>query len=492
MLKMYVKPSCILLYPYTKGDLPFIEKTLGVWDNVTHHYSHFMYCFDKEDGQKYGALKIPKGIGVDTVEQAIKDAGIPYTVIDRENDYPEPRIINVPMVLDPRNDIQYKSVAFLDKNASKHQSFLTLDVGMGKTFCTIKHISNVKKCAMIISYNLAYQWQDRIEQYTELKNGVDVINIVGTQFLEDAIHKKGQTPKASIYLVTINTLTKLVELYGYEELQKVAEALRIGIKVFDEAHTRYKLFNEIDLNMQVDETIYLTATPGRSRENEDRMYTKMYMQVEHFGEFTQKLNNFYIINHIMIDSHAESKDRIGMKTPRGLSSLKYTRYLMDKYPDQIMRLIMSKFDPILSEDQKARVLIVTDWLQDIKTMKEWIDKNRPQYSCGTYCLLIDKKAEREKELEKRIIIGTIGSMQNGKDIPELRVIFPLTQYSSGIVARQLLGRLRSLKDGRHVFYYDVADKSVYETIRQRNNRDKVFKDRAANDIREEYVDLDRY
>ena len=56
---------------------------------------------------------------------------------------------------------------------------------------------------------------------------------------------------------------------------ELADKLNIGIKVFDEAHNRYKMFNEIDLNMQVDETIYVTATPGRSRTEEDKMYAKM-------------------------------------------------------------------------------------------------------------------------------------------------------------------------------------------------------------------------
>lgn len=494
MLKVYVKPSCILLYPYKRGQIPFIEKSLGVWDVITHKYDHFMFCFDKEDDSPYGALKIPKGVGPEIIEQMINDSGEPYTIIDRNNEYPDTKVIDVPMKVGPKNDIQRKAIEFLNLYAVKnHQALLALDVGQGKTYCTVKHISDMKKTAMIISYNLSYQWQDRItgkDGYTKLINGTDVINIVGTQYLEDCIHGK-ERPNAKIYLVTIGTLSKLIELYGYEELQKVADALKIGIKVFDEAHTRYKLFNAIDLNMQVDETIYLTATPGRSKDAEDRMYNKIYAKIPRYGEFTSKMNMHYIINYIMLDSHATSKDRLEMKTARGLSSLKYTRFLMDKYFDQIMQLIMRKFEPILKEDDVSKVLIVTDWLQDIQAMRDWFKRRYKQYSCGTYCMLIDKKAEREKQLEARIIIGTVGSMQNGKDIPNLRAIFPLTQFSSTIVARQLLGRLRPIKD-KHVFYWDICDRGVYDTIRERKSRDSVFRERAANEIREEFIDLARY
>lgn len=489
MMKIYLKCSSIWIYPYYKGQVPYLEKLLSVWDTVLHHYTQRMYCFDKENNEKYGVLKLPKGIGIETVENAVNDLGIEYTIINREDDFPDIKTINVPMKRDPLDDIQYESISFLNKNANKHQMFLTLDVGMGKTYCVVKHISEMKKCAMIISFNLSYQWEQRIEDYTELKTGKDVISIVGTQYLEDVIHGKVK-PDASIYIVTINTLSKLMELYGYEELQKLADKLNIGIKVFDEAHNRYKMFNEIDLNMQVDETIYVTATPGRSRTEEDKMYAKMYRAIPAYGSWTSKLNNHYIIKHVTINSYASASDRLSMKTVRGLMSSKYTKYLIDKYYDQMMKIMEMYLLPILKEDNNGKVLIVTDLLQTITQIKEWFSKHHPEYSIGTYCLIIDNKSEREKQLENRIILGTVGSMQNGKDIANLRAIFPLTQFSSQIVTKQLLGRLRPLKDGRKVYYFDLADRSVPDTMRQRFSRDKVFRDRADGEIMEDLIDME--
>ena len=63
---------------------------------------------------------------------------------DRTNEFPDSKIINVPMKLQPKNDIQYKAVEFLNNIASsKHQAFLSLDVGIGKTYCTVKHIVEI-------------------------------------------------------------------------------------------------------------------------------------------------------------------------------------------------------------------------------------------------------------------------------------------------------------------------------------------------------------
>ena len=117
-------------------------------------------------------------------------------------------------------------------------------------------------------------------------------------------------------------------------------------------------------------------------------------------------------------------------------------------------------------------------------------KKYPNYSVGTYCGLVKDKELKEKELTKQIIIGTIGSMQNGKDIEGLQMLFPLTTFSSSIVTRQLLGRLRQIKD-KDVYYFDFADISVPSIMDQRRDRDRVFRLRAANEIENDRIDLDR-
>ena len=495
MLMLIERPSAIILNHYKKDSAYTLQKMLGVWDNACHRYTQYLYEFDpEEEGGKEGVLRVPRGMGIERVKQVLNELGLPYNYQNQTESFKRFRDISgrIDIKFPPKDEIQEDSIKFLkDQGHYKHQAFLALNVGRGKTYTTTVHIAQSKKPAMVISYNLAYQWQDKISQYTNLDNGEDggIVNIVGTQYFEDIMSGKIK-PNAVIYITTIGTLHSYQKKFGLNSLQDLADKLGIGIKVFDEAHTRYVLFNSIDMNMQVDETIYLSATPGRSSKNEDRMFSKIYNLVPSFGSFTAKLDDYYIIRYITYDSFSKAEDRIIMKTPRGLSSLKYTRYLFDKYGENILRLMMEYVTPILNENPNGKLLVVTDWIKDIKFIKEWLTKNHPEYSVGTYCQLVTKKTEREKELDKRIIVGTIGSMQNGKDIPNLQIIFPISCFGSSIVTRQLMGRLRPLKD-KDVYYFDLADISVPAIMHQRKERNAVLRERSKMTIEEDRVDLDR-
>ena len=496
-LKVYARPSAIVINHYRKRQCYALEKMLAVWDMAQNRYTQFLYEFEAEDDKidpNYGILKVPRGLGVDTVLSALDGAGLEYDFVDQTNDYKYYRGINIEMQLPPKNQIQEDSVKFLkDTLYHDHQAFLALDVGMGKTYCATYHVAESRKATLIVSYNLAYQWETRMQEYSTLVSGDErggLVNIVGAQYFENCVAGKIK-PTAAVYLTTIGTLHSYQKLHGKGSLQDIVKALGIGIKVFDEAHNRYLQFNSIDLNMQTDETIYLSATPGRSVKTEDRMFSKIYKGVPAYGSYTAQYNDFYVIKYITFDSRSTVEDRASFKTPRGLNSLKYMRYLFDKWGDTILDMVMLYAEPILKENPDGKLLIVTDWVKDIAHIKEWLNQKHPEYSVGTYCQLVQKKEDKEKELNNRIIVGTIGSMQNGKDIANLQIIFPLTMFSSSIVTRQLLGRLRPLKD-KNVYYFDIADLSVSSIMQQRRERDSVLRARAmGGNIENDRIDLDR-
>jgi superfamily II DNA or RNA helicase len=270
----------------------------------------------------------------------------------------------------------------------------------------------------------------------------------------------------------------------------VVNNLGIGIKVFDEAHMRFLQFNLVDLNMQVAQTVYLTATPGRSDAQEKRMFAKIYSHVSTYGNIISGYNDHYTIRFITYDSKPGRGMREQFKTVRGLKSTKYSRYLFDTYPSFVHDLVKRYMIPIFDDDKSSKVLIIIDWLKDMALLKEQFiedpyvkDKG---LSVGTYCQIIKTPHEREEQLKKDIIIGSIGSMQNGKDIPNLRAIFPFTQFSSEIVAHQLLGRLRPIM-GKEVIYYDIADRGVPDIMKQRLIRRKVFEPRSVAVIQEDII-----
>ena len=141
MLKVKVRRSAILIYPYTMGMLDNLEKALSVWDNIIHKYTTHLYDFVEEENSKYGVLKIPKGFGVDMICDMLTMKGVAYELIDESDWWPEVRKVEIPVTKTPRNQIQENSTDFLNETFTKScgQAFLQLDTGVGKTFTCVNH-----------------------------------------------------------------------------------------------------------------------------------------------------------------------------------------------------------------------------------------------------------------------------------------------------------------------------------------------------------------
>jgi superfamily II DNA or RNA helicase len=493
MLRVHIKPTSIWLYPYTLHLCYKLEKILGIFDIYLKKYTAFLYEFDREENKNIGVLKIPKGLGLDTVKSCLdsQDEGekpIEYTIVDDSMVYASPRKIQFQMKKPPRNEEQLKSIEYLNKTQER-QKMLCLDVGRGKTYCATHFICDQGYASLIISYNLSDQWFNKISEYTDCTGGKDIILIVGSSFLEDCI-KNPKKYNAKIYICSLSTLVSFAQNNGKAALQKIVDNLGIGIKVFDEAHTRFLQFNMVDLNMQVAQTVYLTATPGRSNVQEKRMFSKIYSNVKTYGNTISGYNDHYTIRFITYDSKPSTGKRSLFKTIRGLKSTNYSRYLFDTYPYFAHDLVTQYMIPIFDEDKDAKVLIIIDWLRDMVLIRDQFKNNdyviKNKLSVGVHSQVVKNPKEREEQLKSNIIIGSIGSMQNGKDIPNLRAIFPFTQFSSEIVAQQLLGRLRAIK-GKEVIYYDIADRGVPDIMKQRYIRKKVFEPRSISTIQEDII-----
>lgn len=483
MKKVLIHPSSIWIYPYRLGELRKVENYVSIWDVIKKQFKARMYDFSYENGENYGLIKFPKGIGVNKITEALKEEGFEFTIQDESALYKIPRKISVHMSLPPRDQIQKDAITFLNNN-SNTQRFLTLDVGIGKTYCATAHISQMNQAAMIISSNLSAQWYKDILSYTDnLVGGKDIVMAIGTSYLKECASYK-DSKKASIYITTTQTLNSYMETYGRDSLQTLMKELGIGIKVFDEAHKTFKSFTNIDLNAQVNETLYLTATPGRSSNNENLIYKRIYALVPRYGQFTETLSNHYYITHVMYDTNANKFNLSNFRTIRGFHSISYNKYLFENFGDKIVKMIEKFAFPIVSRDRKMKVQVITDRLIDIAFLKDMIEKDINNceelkgIEVGTYCQLIKNKDLREKELKKNIILGTIGTLGTGRDIKNLQCTLCLTNFSSPILTRQVLGRLRPIVNEK-VFFYDFCDLSVPDMLHQKRLRDNVFRYKNA-------------
>ena len=113
MLRVYVKPTAIWITPYKKYSVPALEKGLSVWDPMANRYVNYLYSFEKDDPKdEYGVLKIPKGYGLDVVENILQQNGVVYNVIDDTSNYPIPKKINLELLKQPKSKVQEDAIEY--------------------------------------------------------------------------------------------------------------------------------------------------------------------------------------------------------------------------------------------------------------------------------------------------------------------------------------------------------------------------------------------
>ena len=192
---------------------------------------------------------------------------------------------------------------------------------------TIRAISELKLRALIVCEgNLQLQWKKEILDKSNLKDD-DIYIIQGAGSLVKLFKKKLQ-PKifvASIdtlrsYIVNNNPPYNLIPSY-----QEFLELYGIGIKVIDEFHLNFSIITTIDLRSNVENNIYLSATPKRSSKQEERIFNLIFPEAVIEGRKTyEKYVKIYFYRYAL-----EFRKQEDFNTVHGYSHVKYEQYIQD-------------------------------------------------------------------------------------------------------------------------------------------------------------------
>lgn len=475
MIEIRENRSRFVLSPYVKGMSPTLEKRLSIFDPNQKKYTDVLYELD----ERRKILYIPRGFGAFALQSVLETdlVEIKDFVEDIDNIH-MPRQVRIKL----KNGVDYKEeYADIQEDAVKFlvhtpdsQRILTLDVGFGKTFCTIFAAAKMNVATLIICKGLTDQWIREIEKYTVHKEGKGIYKILG----EDTIVKllKEKDPKDVFYVCSADTFRSALD--RGESLQELVEHLGIGLKVFDEFHRNFVSNNRIDLRMQVRDTIYLTATVGRSDEIQDRVFKRVYAKVPIHGTHTHMIKQYYHVQLVNYDTKPRTYDIARCTLRQGFNPKIYFKYLLgDQHRLMYFYSILKYYTKrMLDADPDAKVLIIVDSLSMIKVLKEMLQKSL-KIPIGTYCGLVPDVEARKKELLKKVIFATLNLGSTGLDIPNLRLVISATTFRSPITTRQTLGRLRFI-EGKAVYIADLCDFGFPSMRQQRLSRLREIKPRA--------------
>lgn len=448
----------IEVHPYNLGDSPSIEKSMSKYDISKHTYIPIAYYVEDE------TLYLPRGYNIAQLESIYHEVSTLHYKCD-----PFENVSNkFEPLLEAKSEMQQDGINFLiskDKFAytSKFSQLgLNLDTGDGKTYATIYAIAKLGVKAIIITHQdkIKFQWKNSLLEKTNIKED-QIFDISNSSAIKEILDGN---VNADIYLVNHQTLHSYARSHSWNDIHELFKTMKVGIKVFDEAHKFFENILMVDFFTDTGKNFYLTATFGRGDIYEYNIYKKAFSHTIRFGEETldyveKRKHTIFIIVYFASTPQNKCKEPY-LRTKYGMSNYKYIDYELNRADGSLVRVLHTILDKIEPLEGKIAILSPKKDTVDFfaNDVKEYTGKE-----VGTI-YSDNSKEENEENKEKDIICSTIKSIGTGTDIDKLRVLINLEPVSGKNLADQVRGRLREYSSDKDTYLFYPVDTTLPDMI----------------------------
>lgn len=466
MNKISVKHTSIHISDYYIGQSEILEKQLSLWDPVYYKMIPIGYMYNEDTKE----LRIPRGIDINYVEKIFNTvANIDYT--------PDPyETISIKVKTLPRDDIQRKSISFLIGEGKfaytkkYSQLLLNLPTGAGKTYVTTTSLQFIGLKSIIITPTdkIKSQWYDTFTSMTDVTDK-HICDIDGSNVINKLL--KTKSPKYKIYLINHGTISAYAKKHGWEAIHELFIHLKIGVKIYDEAHLNFANTIKTDLNTNTKKTFYLTATFERSDHKEKALFNKCFKSTVKYGyEAREELRKHIMYLSIMYNSKPDLGIQSYMSTNMGFNKNRYADYqeTCTQFYDALEYAIE------FFKNKEGKIIILSTKISQIDKIHEFISKRFENLTVSTYHSKISD-SDKIKALEADVICTTPKSLGTGADITSLRTVIMCEAYSSTVQADQVSGRLREYSSTDNTFYVELVDIGFPKVYKMFKSRLSVFK-----------------
>ncbi|MDD3172158.1 MAG: DEAD/DEAH box helicase family protein [Herbinix sp.] len=468
-----VRQTSIIIPDYNMGDNPRLEKKLSLFNDVYFRVEYRGMRYNEQTKE----LRVPRGIDVGTINRNINE-------LQFENSYSQYDKAVFNLTVPPKDKIQERAINYLlgsDKNRDTSrlsQIALNLDTGDGKTYCTIAALSFYKCKSMIITHldKIKRQWMDSFLKFTDLHDDF-ICDIDSSSKMRKLMNMRNIPYK--VFFINHQTINSFVSSEGAEELEKFFEKIRIGIKVYDEAHLNFGNIITTDMFSNVYKTIYLTATLERSDFKENALYLFCLKNVIKYGssEIVNKRKHIVFVGYLF-NSNPSNDDRVKVLGYKGFDKNFYIDYQMKK--DSLMIAIVDLLNFFNKQD--GRTLILSSKIDSSNKIAEYLKSVFPDKLIGVVNSTIPEE-EKQKIMDTYdIISSTPKSAGTGVDISNIRFCINTEPYSSGVMGKQISGRLRMIDANTNSFYIELVDKGFDRVVKMYKKRLPLFKKRCLKVI----------
>lgn len=477
MEKITIKNTAIIINNYHMGDCEKLEQCFQVWDPITHSHKPFLMYYDAERERLY----LPSGIDLWFIQ---KHLGVKEYERIMHHDYQDTG--EILMKYPPRNDRQWEALFFLlgqkqyERNRYMNVLSLNLSTGIGKTYLSIATICARRMNSMIIAgtQTLLGQWKSEFLRYTNLKDS-DIVSIEDSNMITMILNGNSRKiQQAKIFLCNHKTINSFCKRYGWDKLDILFRKLRIGLKVIDEFHYNVENGWMINFFTNVKYTYLVTATPGRSAFQEDRIYklaTKNIPYIDLFDEDEDPHTDYVAIKY---NTHPSPQVISACRNKYGLDRMKYVNWVTQN-PEfyKMLTVLMNTVLKIILEDHH-KVLMYIGTNDGILRVYHWISNHYPALigEIGIFSSLVSKE-EKLEEKKKSLLLSTLKSAGLGEHIEGLQLTIVLAEpFKSEIQARQSIGRTRD----PNTMYIELVDVGFIQIRRFYNYKIHVFNKYASS------------
>lgn len=456
MTRITVYPSHIEVYPYTKGDNFPLEKSLSVWIYNMHRYKPMAYMIEDK------TLYLPRGVSVPLLENLFGCRSVelndpdPYDHMSRKYN----------ITLEPRDRIQVESIEFLTSEERFYrgnycsQFALNIDTGDGKTYSMLHAMIKMGNRSIVITHKnrIKNQWVDGLQRMCDIDE--DKFLVIDSSSVIERIMEMDEAPNIDIYFVNHQILSGYARKYSWSAVREFFKKIRVGVKVIDEAHKFFENSVKIDMFSNVNRSYYLTATFGRSSDNEQRIYRTAYANTMKFGEETldyKEKRKHIVMVVIKYRSYPDYFVESKLNTGYGFSAYKYIDYALTEENQTLKRVlerILHKCETI-----EGRTLIMVPKIEAVEEVAKLVR----EYTDAPVYTVHSQNTDEENEWARDnadIIVSTSKSTGEGDDIKGLRKLINFEPIRSKLLADQLRGRLREYAPDKDTYLFYPVDISV--------------------------------
>lgn len=482
MYKIIARQTCVEVHGYDLGDKPDLERIFCIYDEIYHKLVPKGFDYNEEERILY----LPRGMDIGYLERILN------TPIEMDRGYNNYSKAVYKLTTEPRDENQVKSIAYLIgegefKYTSRYsQQSLNLDVGQGKTYVTIAASTFLQMNTIVITHQegIKSQWMSSYEKFTNI-DPLCMCDIKGSKTI-DKLMKMNKIPY-KVFFINHGTIKSWCKKNGWDRLNEVFEKLKIGLKIFDEAHLEFSSVLKIDFHSNVFKTFYLTATFERSQYYENSVFFNCFKNIAKFGvEVKESLRKHIVYLAVKFDSEPSINDKLNIKGVKGFDRNAYIDYQIRKgRMIDVIEYLIDYFD-----GKEGKMLILSSKIDSSFYLKEYLEEFKPDKKIMAWNSQVSDD-EKAKITETDIISSTPKSLGTGSDIHGLRFMIMTEPYTSSVSANQISGRLREYAPDAYTFYIELVDIGFPKVVDMYKKRLKVFKKKCVSVNEINYDKLNR-